>query len=152
MWVLPITKHETEMPLPELTTYPENSTEAMLRVLALFIISDGEVADAEIDLIGELGVLEALGASWDRFAVVLDTYCDDLIAHAGTSRYVGVADRDWVDAVLAGVTDPERRRVLASTLLLVARSDGYFADAELAVFRQVLNRWGLDIEELVPAD
>lgn len=136
------------MTQPPLTPYPENSPEAMLRVITLFIVSDGELADSEMDTVERLGVLDTLGVDRERFALVFDAYCDDLIAHAGTSRYVGLADPDWVDAVLAPVTNPDRRRYIAAALLLVARSDGHFADAELSVYRHLLDRWGLDIEEL----
>jgi hypothetical protein len=133
---------------PELTPYPENSAEAMLRVITLFIVSDGELADAEMDTLETLGVLDTLKVDRERFALVFDGYCDDLIAHAGTARYVGVADPDWVDAVAAPITDPDRRRYLASILLLVARADGRFADAELRVYRRLLDRWELDVEHL----
>jgi len=136
------------MTQPELTPYPENSPQACLRLIALFIVCDGDVAEGEIDILERLGILETLGADRDLFAQVFDAYCDDLIAHAGTSHYVGLADRDWVDSVLAGVTAPDQRRFLASALLLIARSDGYFADAELTVYRQMLDRWGLDLDQL----
>ncbi len=136
------------MTQPQLTPYPDNSPQALLRVLALFIISDGEVADAELDTVEGLGVLASLGGDRETFARVFDAYCDDLIVHAGTRRRVALADRDWVAAVLAPVTDPAMRRVLAQTLLLVARSDGWFADVELKVVRQALDDWGLTLEEL----
>ena len=135
-----------------LTPYAENSPEAVLRVITLFILSDGELTDAEMDMLDQLGVLETLGVDRERFALVIDAYCDDLIAHAGSARFVALADPDWVDAVLAGITDPQRRRWLAATLLLVARSDGYFADAELGVYRRMLDRWGLDLDELARAE
>ncbi|MFZ0791467.1 MAG: TerB family tellurite resistance protein, partial [Chromatiaceae bacterium] len=104
---------------PQLTPYAENSTEAMLRAITLFIVSDGDLADSELDTVDRLGVLDTLGADRERFAQVFDAYCDDLIAHAGTARYVGLADPDWVDAVLAPVTDPDRRRYIAAALLLI---------------------------------
>jgi uncharacterized tellurite resistance protein B-like protein len=133
---------------PLLTSYPDNSPEAMLRVIAMFIVSDGEVADAELDAVDRLGVLTAVGGDRETFARVFDSYCDDLIAHAGTRRLVALADADWVAANLARVTDPASRRLLAQTLLVVARSDGWFADAELDVFRRVLDQWGLALEDL----
>lgn len=136
------------MTKPQLTPYTENSPQALLRVLALFIVADGEVADAELDICERLGVLEAVGGDRETFARVFDAYCDDLIVHAGTRRLVALADAEWVDAILAAVTDPDSRRLLARTLLVVARSDGWFADAELKVVRQVLDRWGLTLEEL----
>ncbi len=136
-------------PPPELTPYPENSPEAMLRIITLFIVCDGDVAEGEMEVLERIGVLDTIGADRNLFALVFDGYCDDLIAHAGTARYVGLADTQWVDAVLAGVTDPGLRRYLAQALLLVAHSDGHFADAELTVYRQMLDRWGLDIDHLV---
>ena len=136
------------MTKPQLTIYPENSPQALLRVLALFIVADGEVAEAELDICERLGVLAAVGGDRETFAQVFDAYCDDLIVHAGTRRLVALADPDWVDANLAPVTDPESRRLLARTLLVVARSDGWFADAELKVVSQVLDRWGLTLEGL----
>jgi uncharacterized tellurite resistance protein B-like protein len=134
--------------MPQLTPYPENSPEALLRVIAMFIVSDGEVADSELDAVERLGVLGAVGGDRETFARVFDSYCDDIILHAGTRRLVALADADWVEAILAPVTDPASRRLLARTLLLVARSDGWFADAELKVVRQVLDQWGVALEDL----
>ena len=136
---------------PELTPYAENSPEAILRVITLFVVSDGELHDAEMDTLERFGVLDTLGVDRDRFAMVFDGYCDDLIAHAGSARYVGLADPDWVDAVLAPITDETQRRYLAATLLMVARADGHFADAELTIVRRMLDRWGLSLDSLVPA-
>ncbi|KXX63528.1 hypothetical protein [Marichromatium gracile] len=136
----------------ELTPYPDNSAEALLRVITLFIVSDGEVADGEVEILDDLGVFETLGVDHNRFAEVFDAYCDDLIAHAGTSRYVGLNDPEWIDAVLAPVTEVSRRRLLARVLLLVARADGHFADSELAVYRRILERWEIDLDSLAEAD
>jgi len=136
------------MSQPKLTDYTENSAEAILRIISMFVVVDGELADAEMDTIEHLGLLETLGVDRERFALVFDSYCDDLIGHAGTSRYVGLADPDWVDAILAPVTDPDRRRFIAAALFKLAHSDGRFADAELVVLRRLLDRWGFDLEEL----
>jgi len=133
---------------PQLTAYPDNSPEALLRVIAMFIVSDGEVADAELEICQRLGVLAAVGGDRETFARVFDSYCDDLIQHAGTRRTVALADAEWVEAILAPVTDLAHRRLLAQTLLVVARSDGWFADAELKVVRQMLDHWGLALEDL----
>ena len=136
------------MTQPTLTPYPENSPEAQLRVITLFVLCDGEVAEGEMDMLDRIGVLASLGVDRNQFALVIDAYCDDLIAHAGSARYVALADSDWVDSVLVGVTDPECRRYLGQILLLVARSDGHFADVELKVYRQMLDRWGLEVDQL----
>lgn len=138
--------------MPEITAYADDSAEAMLRVIALFVISDGEVSDQEMAALDTLGVFERFGADRDVFAEILDTYCDDLIAHAGTARFVGLADPDWVDGVLEPIKDRVARRTLARILLLLARSDGFFADAELAIYRRLLDRWEIDIDSLGEAD
>lgn len=138
--------------MPEITPYSDNSAEAMLRVISLFIISDGEVKDEEMDMLEQLGLFERFGVDREVFAKVFDGYCDDLIARAGTARFVGLADPDWVDTVLAPVTDRVSRRNLARMLLLLARSDGFFSDAELAVYRQMLDRWEIDIDSLAEPD
>ncbi len=133
---------------PSLTQYAENSAEALLRVIALFMVSDGELADSELEVLERLGVLETLGASRERLADVFDAYCDDLIVHAGTAAYVGLADTEWVDAVIAPVTDHERRRYLAATLLHLAQADGELDDAERSVYQHLLDAWDLDLAEL----
>ncbi|EGV19993.1 hypothetical protein [Thiocapsa marina] len=138
--------------MPEITTYADNSAEAMLRVISLFIIGDGEVKDEEMEMLEQLGVFERFGVDRDDFARIFDGYCDDLIAHAGTARFVGLADPDWVDTILAPVTDRVSRRTLARMLLLLARSDGFFADAELAIYRQMLDRWEIEIDSLADPD
>jgi tellurite resistance protein len=138
--------------MPEITHYPDNSAEAMLRVIALFIISDGEVKDEEMDMLEELGVLHRFGVDREEFARIFDAYCDDLIAHAGTARFVGLADPDWVDTILAPVTDRTARRNLARMLLLLARSDGFFSDVELAICRQLLDRWNIELDSLADPD
>ena len=136
------------MVTPTITPYPPNSTEAMLRVITLFIISDGEVRTAELDALARLGILPAFGADQEQFARVIAQYCDDLLVYAGSAQRVGLADPAWVDAVSASVTDPQKRRLLAQTLLVVARSDGAFADVELAVIRRLFDRWGLTLDSL----
>jgi uncharacterized tellurite resistance protein B-like protein len=138
--------------MPEITRYPDDSVEAMLRVIALFIISDGEVSDEEMAALETLGVFERFGVDREAFAEIFDAYCDDLIAHAGTARFVGLADPDWVDTVLEPVKDRGARRTLARLLLLLARSDGFFADAELSVYRRLLDRWEIEIDSLAEAD
>lgn len=136
---------------PSLTEYPVDSPAAMLRVIAMFVLCDGDSADREMEPLEELGVFGMLDADPELFATVLDTYCDDLIAHAGSSRRVALVDPGWVDAVLEAVQDPERRRLLTQILLVLARVDGRFADIELAVVQRVLGRWEIELDSLAAA-
>jgi len=133
---------------PILTAYPVDSAPAMLRVIAMFVMCDGDAADLEIEPLENLGIFGMLDANAELFATVLDTYCDDLIAHAGASRRVALVDTAWVDAVLEPIQEPERRRLLTQILLVLARADGQFGDIELAVVRRVLGRWDIELDSL----
>lgn len=136
---------------PILTVYPVDSSSAMLRVIAFFIMCDGDVSDREMAPLEELGIFSMLDADPELFATVLDTYCDDLIAHAGASRRVALVDPGWVDAILEPVQDTERRRLLSRILLVLAHADGRFADLELAVVQRVLDRWDIELDSLAAA-
>lgn len=131
-----------------LTHYPENSPAAMLRVIAMFILSDGEVAEGEMEAVDGLNILGFLGGDRPLFAEVLTRYCDDLIAYAGDHQTVNLVDQVWLDAVFAPITAADKQRLLARALLLIARADGYFADAELVVVKQALTRWNLELDDL----
>ena len=136
------------MKKPIMTVYPVDSSRAMLRVIALFVMCDGDVAEWEMEPLEKLGIFSMLNADPELFATVLDTYCDDLIAHAGASRRVALVDPAWVDAVLEPIQDPERRRLLTRILLVLARADGQFGDIELAVVQRVLGRWDIELDSL----
>ncbi|MGB0721004.1 MAG: TerB family tellurite resistance protein [Gammaproteobacteria bacterium] len=131
-----------------LTSYPGNSPEAMMRVLAMFIFSDGDVSDAEMDAIDSLNLLAMLGGDANTFAQVIVDYSDDLIAHSRDPAHIGLADGDFVDAILAPITDPDKRKTLARALLVMAKSDGRFDEPELAVMHRTLRDWDLSLEDL----
>jgi uncharacterized tellurite resistance protein B-like protein len=46
------------------------------------------------------------------------------------------------------VDDPERRLQTARMIATVAKADGHLHDAELALFRHVLSRWHLSLDDL----
>ncbi len=52
-------------------SYPRNSPEAVARVLAMAMITDGEVDDAEIALFDRLDLFRMIGLSRQGFSQVL---------------------------------------------------------------------------------
>jgi uncharacterized tellurite resistance protein B-like protein len=130
-------------------TYPPNSPEAVARVLAMAMITDGEVDDAEIELFDRLALFPMIGLSREAFAQVLSDYCTDLRAAEGGPL---AADAAVVDAVIADVDDPRRRLVTCAAMLSVCYADGRFDAAELSVMRRVLTRWNLTVEALQGMD
>ena len=55
--------------MPEITPYADNSAEAMLRVISLFIIGDGEVKDEEMER-HKIESQDMASAIWARIGVV----------------------------------------------------------------------------------
>ncbi len=139
------------MPEPRLTPYPANSREAMLRVISLFLISDGDVHAAEVKTLEKLGVLHAIDADREQLARVFRQYCADLEHYAGRANRVTLTDPKWIEAVLAPITGTAQRRFLAMALIAIARADGSFSDEELLVVRRLLDRWHMNAEELIAA-
>lgn len=132
-----------------LRSYPRNSPEAVARVLAMAMITDGAVDDAEIELFDRLDLFRLVGLSREGFAQVLSDYCADLRAAEGAPF---AADAAVVDAVIADVDDPHRRLMACAAMLSVCYADGRFDAAELSVMRRVLTRWNLTVESLQGVD
>jgi uncharacterized tellurite resistance protein B-like protein len=130
-------------------SYPRNSPEAVARLLAMAMMTDGEVDDAEIALFDRLDLFRMIGLSRQDFAQVLSDYCADLRAADGAPL---AADAAVVDAVIASVDDPHRRLMACAAMLSVCYADGRFDTAELSVMRHVLRRWNLTVESLQGLD
>jgi hypothetical protein len=129
--------------------YAENSSEAMARVLAMTMIADAKLDDRELDIMESLALYDMLGLGRGAFAEVVQQFCDDLVADGGApGGKVDLMDRARIDAVLAPVTDPAKRRVTAQMVVNIAKADGALHDNELALFGQVLTRWGLTVDAL----
>ena len=128
--------------------YPENSPQALARVLAMTMITDAKLADQELQIMDQLFLYEVLEISKSEFAEVVKQYCDDLLVADPAQAKVDLMDRARIDAVLAPVTDPQKRFQTAQMIANVIRADGHLHDAELALFRHVLQTWNLTLDAL----
>ncbi|KAF0814125.1 hypothetical protein IGB42_01022 [Andreprevotia sp. IGB-42] len=131
--------------------YANNSPEAQARILVMQMICDGNFDPAEIDELEHLHVYEALGISRKDFIVVLQDYCNDLSNEADDEGQIKLIDRDRIDMLLDTVDDPKKRLLIAALALDISKADNEFSDAELAVFRHMLGRWHLSLEQLQAA-
>jgi hypothetical protein len=129
--------------------YSRNSPEAVARVLAMAMITDAAVDDAELELFERLELFRIIGISRAGFAQVVSDYCADLGATQGAP--LGAAG-EVVDAVIADVDDSHKRLMTCAMMLSVCYADGRFAPGELEVMRHVLRRWNLTIESLQSVD
>ncbi|MEI7968616.1 MAG: TerB family tellurite resistance protein [Betaproteobacteria bacterium] len=130
-------------------TYPRNSPEAMARVIAMAMITDAKLDDRELEIMDHLYLYEVLGLSRTEFSEVVRQYCDDLVGSPGAvPGRVDLMDRDRIDAVIDAIDDPQKRLQTAQMIANVAKADGHLHDAELALFRHVLERWDLSLDQL----
>ena len=120
-------------------SYPKNSPGAAGRLLALTMISDGNVALSEIRAVYRSRILEHIGLDDDEFDAVLHELCNDLLAtaHHGTIQI----DETLIDALLDEIEAPELRRNLLRTMWRLADADGWLADSEAVVLNRAAIRW-----------
>lgn len=128
--------------------YPTDSPEAMARVLAMTMITDARLDDSELEVMDHLFLYRVLDISKTDFSQVVKDYCDDLLAGGATGAKVSLMDEARIDAVIDCVKDPEKRLLTARMIANIIKADGHLHDAELALFRHVLERWNLSLDQL----
>lgn len=129
-------------------TYPNNSPEAVSRILAMMMITDAKLDDRELEIMDRLRIFDIVGISRDGFSQVVQDYCAELLSSDARNGRIRLVDKARIDAVVALVDDPRMRVETCRMLLNIANADGRIDDAELAVFRYILERWGLTLDSL----
>ena len=130
-------------------TYPCNSAQAAARIVALTVLADGDIGNAEIELMRRLDVPKQLGLSQSDFDAVVDTFCEDLLS----SKQLIWADACPVDertlAQLMGeIDDPALRRQVLRLCVEIAEVDSRVTDGESIVLVAAVEHWGLHHEML----
>ena len=128
--------------------YAKNSPEAMSRILAMMMIADASFDEREIEIMDKLRIYEILGISRSGFSQVVEDYCTDLIDSDAEDGRIRLLDKDRINAVVDLVDDHEQRVRTCEMILNIANADGRFDDAELTIFKYVLDRWGMTLESL----
>lgn len=131
--------------------YPYNSPQAMARILIMQMIGDGNFDPSEIDELEHLNVYELLGISRKDFITVLQDYCNDLTDEADAEGKIKLIDKQRIDDLLETVDEPKKRTLVAAVALDIAKADGDFSEAEMAIFSRLLQRWHLTLEDLQAA-
>jgi uncharacterized tellurite resistance protein B-like protein len=131
-------------------SYPLNSPQAMSRVVAMMMVTDGELHQAEAEFLERHHAFEALGISSAEFHEVARQYCADLIAASVDVDSIRLIDPERIDRVIACVTDPKKRKAVCQQVLGLIAADGDVDGQETAVFRYVLTMWDFDAEAFLP--
>lgn len=128
-------------------SYPVNSPQAAARIVALTVLADGDLGEAEIACLDRLAVHRQLGLPRQELHAVLDTFCEDLLS----SGQLFWSDRCPVDErtlaeLMAEIQDPALRRRLLRLCVELAEVDDDVADGESLVLVAAVEHWGLQHE------
>ena len=128
-------------------SYPANSPQAAARIVALTLVADGDIGDAEIEWLDRLIVHEQLGLARHELHAVLDTFCEDLLS----SDQLKWADACPVDErtladLMGEIQDPALRLKLLRLCVELAEVDAHVDNGESIVLVAAVEHWGLQRE------
>ncbi|MCM3565459.1 TerB family tellurite resistance protein [Hydrogenophaga intermedia] len=129
-----------------------NSPQAAARIVALTVVADGDIGDAEIKWLDRLAVHEQLGLPRHELHALLDTFCEDLLS----SDQLKWADACPVDErtladLMGEVQDPALRLKLLRLCVELAEVDAHVDDGESSVLIAAVEHWGLHREMFRPS-
>lgn len=127
-------------------TYPRNSPEAVARIIALLLVSDGHVSRSELEALHGLHMEQELGLPQGDFAQVLHGLCEDLWMGAHEQRVLTASiGGPTLALLLAEVDDPVLRRKALEFAEAAATADHHLAPAEWLLMNAVRQQWQMDV-------
>lgn len=129
--------------------YPVNSPQAAARIVALALVADGHLSQAELDTVRNLRIAEKLGLDGPGWHEVLTSFCQDLLLASHTSwSDVSRLDPTVLERMMGEVADPELQRKVLQMCVSLAESDGPVTESESAMLVTAVDQWGL-ADELI---
>lgn len=123
-------------------SYPQNSTQAAARLVALAMIADGHVCRSEMDTIRRTGAEQALGLPPGGFGPVLQTLCEDILQGTFAAKPLNAfVDEALIDALIGEVDDDDLQRTVVDTVASTLSADGHLSPPERYVLNLLLARW-----------
>ncbi len=124
-------------------SYPPDSPQAVSRLLALTVISDGGGSPSEIAATYRLSILDYAGIEEDFFDQVLRELTADLPL---TSDGLVKVETAMIDQCLEEIIRPDLRQRLWKAMWQLAYADDQFAHAEVALLHRATQAWGIKAE------
>ena len=123
-------------------SYPNDSQDAVCRLLALSMIVDGHLAPSELKAMHHCAILERVGADAGTFDRVVQALCEDLLANVIGLDCTKIAlDRDMLDGLLGEITDPLLRMCTLKAMLEVVDADRLVDSREHLLLQRALRSW-----------
>jgi len=133
-------------------TYPIDSPQAAARIVALTLVADGHVFDAELGLLDRVGAYRQLGLDHEQMQIVLRGFCEDLLqAHSSQGADACVVDPRTLSQLMAEIENPSLRATVLRLCVAVAEADDHVAEGESIVLVSAMEQWGLHREMLLAA-
>lgn len=120
----------------------------MSRLLAMLIVTDGNLDQHEIEALDALHVYEVLGLSRKDFMQVLVDYCNDISDEAEQDGTIHLIDLPRVDRLLEDVTDRNRRILVCALALDLSKADGTISESEMTLLRYMMAHWNITLDDL----
>jgi hypothetical protein len=128
-------------------SYPVNSPQAAARIVALTVVADGDIGDAEIECLDRLAVHEQLGLSRQQLHGLMDTFCEDLLS-SGQLKWADacpVDERTLAD-LMGEIQDPALRLKVLRLCVQLAEVDAQVDAGESIVLAAAVEHWGLQYQ------
>ncbi|GAA5179736.1 hypothetical protein GCM10025771_22550 [Niveibacterium umoris] len=129
-------------------TYAENSPQAVGRIVAMMMVADGQLAEAELAYLSDPEQLASIGIDAQGLRTVLADHLVDIALASPSPHEAKVNAPPILDQVLAPVTDPDLRLKACVLAVHASGADEKIDSAEHAVMHYMLQKWGLTLEDV----
>lgn len=134
-------------------TYPTNSPEAAVRIIALAMLADGNVCKSELGMLERVGAHSQLGLTPKQLHTVLHTLCEDLLVTShGDWESACRVSAETFETVMAEVTDEDLRAKVLRLCAAVIAADEQVTENESKVLASVVERWRRPYNLIKPGD
>jgi uncharacterized tellurite resistance protein B-like protein len=132
-------------------TFEINSPQAAARIVAMTLVADGDIGEAELQRLDDLKVHEQLNLSLDELHQVMKDFCQDLLRspQLNWSDVCPLDERELAN-LLAQITRPALRQRVLHLCLQLAEADGHVAEGESIVLGAAVEHWGLQRQMMRP--
>lgn len=124
--------------------YPHNSPQAAARLVALGLLADGSISEAELHALRDCAAHIRLGLGVDELEQVIAELLEDLAAAARThpDGVIELTPR-LVGRLMAEIDDRQLRHEVMDLTLRIAHADRHIHPGEAAVMASSRIRWAM---------
>ena len=134
-------------------TFDNNSPHAAARIVALTLVADGHIGEAELQRLDDLRVHEQLNLSLDEMHAVMKDFCQDMLGSPQLNwSDVCPLDEREIASLMGQITQPPLRQRVLHVCVQVAEADGHVAEGESIVLNAAVEHWGLQRQMLQPVN